>query len=239
MQGETSVLLLVIAFVTDRRKSRQWQKYILSNALRQYKLVFDLTRIPSGRYPIFIMPPISKTSTELLLQAAQTVILRDGILHMTLDAVAREAGVSKGGLLHYYPNKNALLEGMTSALLETFEAEIEQRMAADPVEQGRFCRAYVAVTLMQETREELALSSALLAAATTVEPQLLMVVRDRYAHWKARALADGMDTDTAALVFFAADGFWFARMLGLGNTEDAAPLARAVSRLMEAATSGQ
>lgn len=182
------------------------------------------------------MPPIAKTSAEHLLLAAQTLILREGILSLTLDAVAREAGVSKGGLLHYFPSKNALLEGMTSALLEAFEAEIKRRMAADPVVKGRFCRAYVAASLHQETQEEAALTTALLAAATTVEPQLLMLVRDRYASWKARALADGLGTDTAALVFFAADGFWFARMLGLGQSAEAASdsklLAHAVSRLM-------
>jgi AcrR family transcriptional regulator len=183
------------------------------------------------------MPPIAKTSAEQLLNAAQIVILRDGILSLTLDAVAREAGVSKGGLLHYFPNKNALLEGMISTLLKAFESEIEQQIAADPVIEGRFCRAYIAVSLQQETPEEAALTTALLAAATTVEPQILTLVRDRYAGWKARALTDGLDPETATLVFFAADGFWFARMLGLGQAAEAAAqdsrlLVRAVSRLI-------
>jgi len=55
-------------------------------------------------------------------QIAQTVVLRDRILdaagqlvtgqgtrHLTLDGVAQAAGVSKGGLLHHFPGKDALL----------------------------------------------------------------------------------------------------------------------------------
>lgn len=34
---------------------------------------------------------------------------RDGIAALSLNAVAREAGVSKGGLLHHFPNKQALI----------------------------------------------------------------------------------------------------------------------------------
>ena len=41
----------------------------------------------------------------LLLQAAATVIRRAGSLNLTLDAVAREAGVSKGGLLTTFPTR--------------------------------------------------------------------------------------------------------------------------------------
>ena len=36
---------------------------------------------------------------DLLLRAAAQVIRRAGSLNLTLEAVAREAGVSKGGLL--------------------------------------------------------------------------------------------------------------------------------------------
>jgi AcrR family transcriptional regulator len=54
-------------------------------------------------------------------QTAQAVVLRDRILdaagqpftgegarHLALDGVARAAGVSKGGLLHHLPGKDAL-----------------------------------------------------------------------------------------------------------------------------------
>ena len=35
-----------------------------------------------------------------------------GVAKLTLEAVAKEAGVSKGGLLYHFSNKEALIEGM-------------------------------------------------------------------------------------------------------------------------------
>ena len=48
-------------------------------------------------------------SREEILDAARQVLLRNGVGAMTLDAVAKEVGVSKTALYYYYPSKDALL----------------------------------------------------------------------------------------------------------------------------------
>lgn len=48
-------------------------------------------------------------SREEILSAARALILRGGIAAATLDAVAKEIGVSKAALYYYYPSKDALL----------------------------------------------------------------------------------------------------------------------------------
>ena len=48
-------------------------------------------------------------SREEILTAARTVLLREGIAGITLDAVAKEVGVSKTALYYYFPSKDALL----------------------------------------------------------------------------------------------------------------------------------
>jgi AcrR family transcriptional regulator len=48
-------------------------------------------------------------SREDILTAARVVLLRDGIAAVTLDAVARAAGMSKTGLYYYFPSKEALV----------------------------------------------------------------------------------------------------------------------------------
>ena len=50
--------------------------------------------------------------------AAAKVIERDGAGHLTLEKVAAEADLSKGGLLYHYPSKDALLQGLLDHLLE-------------------------------------------------------------------------------------------------------------------------
>jgi AcrR family transcriptional regulator len=47
-------------------------------------------------------------SREEILQAARQVLLRNGIARTTLDAVAKEVGVSKTALYYYFPSKDAL-----------------------------------------------------------------------------------------------------------------------------------
>lgn len=57
-------------------------------------------------------------SREEILDAARGVLLRSGIAATTLDAVAKEAGMSKTALYYYYPSKDALLFEL---VLTTFE----------------------------------------------------------------------------------------------------------------------
>lgn len=48
-------------------------------------------------------------SRDDILAAARVVLLRDGIGAVTLEAVARAAGMSKTGLYYYFPSKEALV----------------------------------------------------------------------------------------------------------------------------------
>lgn len=48
-------------------------------------------------------------SRDDILAAARAVLLRDGIAAVTLEAVAREAGMSKTGLYYYFASKEALV----------------------------------------------------------------------------------------------------------------------------------
>ena len=56
-----------------------------------------------------------------LLQAARTVVAAQGSRALTLEAVALEAGVSKGGLLYHFPSKKALIAGMVGQAVEAFD----------------------------------------------------------------------------------------------------------------------
>ena len=74
---------------------------------------------PVRRHPLMPRP----SRREQLLDAAIAVIRRDGARALTLDAVAAEAGVSKGGLLYHFASKRALIDGLLARWLDDFEAE--------------------------------------------------------------------------------------------------------------------
>lgn len=154
------------------------------------------------------------TSTRTtLLEAAARVLARDGAAQLTLDAVAREAGVSKGGLLYHFPSKDALVQGVLEAFVGQIERGLAAREAADECARGRFARANFELTLAGDPQP--AASSALLAALA-LRPELLEPVRAHYAGWRARAEADGLEPGLGTLLTLAADGLWLSELLGLG-----------------------
>lgn len=69
-------------------------------------------------------------SREEILEAARTVLLKHGIPAMTLEAVAREAGMSKTGLYYYFASKDALVFELVYTTLEGHAAAVSQAIAA-------------------------------------------------------------------------------------------------------------
>ncbi len=69
-----------------------------------------------------------------ILAAARSVLLRDGIAAVTLDAVAREAGMSKTGLYYYFASKQALVFELVFGLWESHGEQV--RDAVEQVETG-------------------------------------------------------------------------------------------------------
>lgn len=174
-------------------------------------------------------PPEAKNKVR---QAAAAVLHRDGAAQLTLDAVAREAGVSKGGLLYHYPSKDALLQDVLDRFLQEAEADIARREALDQFPSGRFARAYLGSTL--DTPPEEPGASALLAAIS-LNPALLDGVRARYRDWQARAERDGLPPGLGTLLRLAADGLWLAELFDLAppTAQERAALAAAAQRLTQ------
>ncbi|EFQ84607.1 transcriptional regulator, TetR family [Aeromicrobium marinum DSM 15272] len=57
-----------------------------------------------------------RSTRDRLLDAFETLVVGAGSRSATLDAVAAEAGVSKGGLLYHFHSKDDLVEGMLDRL---------------------------------------------------------------------------------------------------------------------------
>ncbi|GAB4424334.1 MAG: TetR/AcrR family transcriptional regulator [Chloroflexi bacterium OHK40] len=150
-----------------------------------------------------------------LLDAASTVVLQHGLAGLTLDAVARAAGVSKGGLLHHYPSKEALIHGLFAHLLDEFDREVER--AIDPAEPpgtpGRYTRAYIRASFATDERQQDL--GALLGLLVSANPELLTLAQESFARARAAILADGLDPVRGLLVQMATDGVIFYELLGM------------------------
>jgi len=151
---------------------------------------------------------------DRLLNAAEGVVSRDGVRNMTLDAVAREAGVSKGGLLYHFPSKSALITAIVERLSRRCESEQSAAQAGDTDSPGAFTRAYLIARAEPPNPREEPIHTALLAAAGT-DPQYLDPIRERFRVWQTKLQSDGIDPVTAMIVKLAIDGLCLGTLLGL------------------------
>jgi AcrR family transcriptional regulator len=156
---------------------------------------------------------VTETRTRLL-DAATEVLLRDGAQALTLEAVARQAQVSKGGLLYHFPTKQALIAGMVDRLVGHFDAALAQ--AGD--EPGAATRVYLAATVKRRftaAGSAADRATAALLAAAIVEPDALAPLREIYRRWQRRLENDGIDPAVATAVRLAVDGWWLSRLVDL------------------------
>jgi len=139
-----------------------------------------------------------------ILQAAARVIRQEGAMALTLDAVAREARVSKGGLLYHFPSKDVLVRELLEYQLDTFEQSLQASGLP-------FAEAYVKLG-SYDGSQGLFLG---MMAALALKPSLLEVVRKRWQRWY-----DQIPQNPDAMVaMLATDGIFLADILKLGVPE--------------------
>lgn len=174
------------------------------------------------------------TRRDELLAAAERIVRRDGVGKLTLDAVAAEAGTSKGGLLYHFASREALITAMVERHLDAFSASLEADMAEDPEPRGRWTRAYLHTTAPLDGPSDGATATGLLAAMAS-NPALADPMRERYHAWRDEMAADGIDEADAMIVSLAADGLWMADLLGFAAPAGA-QRRRVIARLNDLAS---
>src|SRR6476659_609770 len=89
----------------------------------------------------------TQTTRQQILHAAFALIRREGVARLTIEAVAQEAGLSKGGVLYHFKTKESLISAMIASLVERFDADIETARSEEPegerAASGSWRRAYI------------------------------------------------------------------------------------------------
>jgi len=170
------------------------------------------------------------SARERLLDAAVAVVRREGAQALTLDAVAAEAGVSKGGLLYHFRSKRDLLDALVERWLDGWQAEVDADESGDG-----FVAAFVRASHLGGAGQAERADETALLAALVGQPEVLAAARDRYAVWQDRVEREGGDPVDATVARLAADGLWLADLLGLAPPQG--KLREAVlARLLDLAT---
>jgi len=155
---------------------------------------------------------------EALLDAAEDIVRTRGAAALTIDALAKMLGITKGGVQYSFGTKDALID----ALFERWGAgyaEQFKEIAGDDPDPVTTVRAHVEAT--RRSDEGSNAKAASLLAALLQTPEHLASTRE----WYHGRIAD-LDTATeegrrARLAFLAAEGAFMLRYFGLMEITDA------------------
>lgn len=148
---------------------------------------------------------------ETILDAAGAVLRRGGSRALTIDAVAAQAGLSKGGVLHHYASKDALILALVARKLEELRSGIAECEASREPGPSGLALAMVA-HLREAYCEDDEFSRALLLAAAE-NPEALAGYRAFVAERLGR-LESADPPGAGAALFFAILGLVMGRTLG-------------------------
>ncbi|HET7758005.1 MAG TPA: TetR/AcrR family transcriptional regulator [Steroidobacteraceae bacterium] len=176
-----------------------------------------------------------RSARERLLDAAERVVVEAGATHLTLDAVAKSAGISKGGLLYHFPSKESLLEGMLARHFHQVDAQVAARLAARGGKASRVDGFRERVRVLLELHPERPAVGAAMIAASAEDPGHMAVCREQY-----RKLLDEFGKlpggfERTALVLLAVQGLLLAELLHLSpyTPAERSRLARALLRAVD------
>jgi AcrR family transcriptional regulator len=70
----------------------------------------------------------SSGTVQQIFQAASALLGRVPLEEITTSRIAAEAGVSVGALYRFFPDKQAIIDGIAVQRVEEFRASLEQRL---------------------------------------------------------------------------------------------------------------
>lgn len=169
-------------------------------------------------------PPLAR---ERVLDAFEAIVIEDGERAATLDATAKAAGVSKGGLLYHFGSKDELAGAMIARLERLVEEDVAQIRSAPegPVEyylrtsvmmDDALDRAIIAVSRMAQSGNDEAT-----AALHRMREESAEAIRP---HVRDQAALD--------LVMLLSDGLFFNNTLDTDSSDGVVPAGQALDALI-------
>lgn len=155
---------------------------------------------------------------DKVLDAAEAVVSAVGAAGLTIDAVAKAAGITKGGVQYCFGNKDGLIDAMMERWFNQFDAAVAAKVG-DASDTSTAMRAHAEVTEHMNTAEN-ARTSGMMAALLQREEHM-----EKNRLWY-RGRLDSLDLTSdagrrARLAFLATEGAFLLRSFGFVDMDDA------------------
>jgi AcrR family transcriptional regulator len=150
---------------------------------------------------------------ERILDAAERILSARGAHSLTLDMVAAEAGISKGGLTYSFPTKEALLSAMLDRGIARLRARLKPQRGSERALPCPELRRWLGICRGNSKVNEVKIGAIL--AALQHAPGSLKSTRS-YIRWMLSKFAPDTELGRRArLVFYATQGLFLLQGFGL------------------------
>ncbi len=158
------------------------------------------------------MPRDKVSSRQKIIESAIDIAINQGPRTLTLDNVAENCGMSKGGVMHHFKNKEALLEALMDNLMETakgYENSVcEEHQNVLPI--NRMLRT------RERVHEQVDLDYArILLVAANENPALLTIFKNHLSEFVEELKQDPGRYFDSVVLWLAIDGLSFQELLGV------------------------
>ena len=188
-------------------------------------------------------PPVQRTPSrdvgQALVDAAERVLVRDGLAGVTVRAVAAEAGVAPMGVYNRFGNKDGLVAAVLARGFEGLRAATAAAEDADPVDRLLTCgRNYRRFALDHPQHYGAMFGTGWAATEPTEElvdraGAAFQALVDRVGYAVDRgALRPGDPVDAAQLIWSSVHGAVSLELAGLTRTADPAASYEALLRML-------
>lgn len=144
-----------------------------------------------------------------ILKSASELLEKKGLHDITIDEVAKQACFSKGGITHYYKNKDLLLVELANMLDSAYMEKIHQEAAQADEACGAWTRALIKVS-DEDLHEEKGLNNALVAGA--MASQKNGHETRSFNEIQKQVTSDGYDPVIGTIIRLAIDGLYYAEL---------------------------
>lgn len=190
-------------------------------------MILTQNTVPSGRFYIksFACTLEYMSAREKILDAYERVLVENGERAATLEAIAKAAGVSKGGLLYHFKDKRALASGLLQRL-ETLAEQDAVLMSQDPAGATDY---YVRTSVWQDSPLDRTIIS-VTRLGNDFQPAVNTAMKRVQDRWLSLLEDEVKDPHVARAILLIGDGLYYNAVLSqAGDSSEKATSAQGQS----------
>lgn len=154
-----------------------------------------------------------------LMEAVESVARREGVSGLSIDALAKEAGISKSSVLYDCGSKAALLTAFTRHQLCQYRERFHEALQAHEGRPNAWLRALIDMGREAPSDDDVAITM-LISASMGEHAECRELMRQALAEDARRVAADAQDRGKMLQVLLAIHGLFFLECFGLQRFDE-------------------